>query len=94
MRLKKILVKLMKLLQTNKTKSAFNRNYIEYESKGVKDKNLSPSEYLDIIRPYLSNVINDHKTMTEWKIQLTLQINFISHRNSEKFALCLPRAVK
>ena len=25
-----------------KTKSAFNGNYIKYESKGVKDKNLSP----------------------------------------------------
>ena len=36
-----------------KTKSAFNGNYIEYESKGVKDKHLSPKEYLDTIRPYL-----------------------------------------
>ena len=62
-----------------KTKSAFNGNYIEYESKGVKDKNLSPREYLDIIRPYLINMINDHKTIREWKIQLTMQINFISH---------------
>ena len=44
-----------------KTKSACNGNYIEYESKGVKDKNLSPEEYLEIIRPYLSNTIN-HKT--------------------------------
>ena len=46
-----------------KTKSAFNNNYIEYENKG--DKNLSPKEYLDIIRPYLSNMINDHKTQSE-----------------------------
>ena len=45
-----------------KTKSAFNGNYIKYQSKGVKDKNLVPEEYLDIIRPYLSNMINDHKT--------------------------------
>ena len=45
-----------------KTKSAFNANYIEYESKGDKDKNLSLKEYLDMIRPYLSNIINDHKT--------------------------------
>ena len=35
-----------------KTKSAFNGNYIEYESRGDKDKNLSPKEYLDMIRPY------------------------------------------
>ena len=45
-----------------KTNSAFNGNYIEYQSKGDKDKNLSPKEYLDMIRPYLSNIINDHKT--------------------------------
>ena len=44
-----------------KTKSAFN-DYIEYESKGDKDKNLSPKKYLNMIRPYLSDMINDHKT--------------------------------
>ena len=54
-----------------KTKSAFNSNYMEYESKGDKDKNLLLREYLDMIRPYLSKMINDHKTRTEWKIQLT-----------------------
>ena len=31
-----------------------------------------------MISPYLSNVINDHKTRREWKIQLTMSINFIS----------------
>ena len=54
---------------------------IEYESKGDKNKILSPEEYLDIIRPYLSYMINDHKTQSEWKIQLTMQINFISYKN-------------
>ena len=34
----------------------------QYESKGDKVKNLSIKKYLDIIRPYLSNIINDHKT--------------------------------
>ena len=29
-------------------------------------------------------MINDHKTRKEWKIQLTMQINFISHKDSEK----------
>ena len=33
------------------TKNAFNGNYIEYESKEDEDKNLSPKEYLDMIRP-------------------------------------------
>ena len=45
-----------------KTNNAFNGNYIEYQSKGDKDKNLSPKEYFDMIRPYLSDIINDHKT--------------------------------
>ena len=45
-----------------KTKSAFNGNYIEYESNGDKDKNLSLRKYLRMIRPYLSQTINDHKT--------------------------------
>ena len=35
---------------------------MEYESKGDKNKNLSPKVYLGIIRPYLSDKINTHKT--------------------------------
>ena len=33
-----------------------------------------------MIRPYLSNIINDHKTQGERKIQLTMAINFISSK--------------
>ena len=44
------------------TKGAFNNNYIQYESKGNKGKNISIKKYLNMIRPYLSDVINDHKT--------------------------------
>ena len=71
-----------------KTKGAFNDNYIEYESKGDKDKNLSLEECLDMIGPYLRDMINSYKAPLggiidddiygEWKIQLTMQINFIS----------------
>ena len=50
------------------TDGAFNNNYIQYESKGNKDKILTPSEYLDVITPYLSDIINDHKTQGEWRI--------------------------
>ena len=35
-----------------------------------------------MIRPYLNDMINDHKTRTEWKIQLTTSINFISSKDS------------
>ena len=52
-----------------KTKSAFNDNYIEYENKGDKDKNLSPKEYLDMIRSYLSESLlqNYQKELEESK---------------------------
>ena len=48
-----------------KTVSAFNNNYIQYKSIGDKDKNLSIKEYIDIMRPYLSDIINNHKTQRE-----------------------------
>ena len=59
-------------------KSGYNNNYIEYRSKG--DKLLTIEEYLNLIEPYLRELINDHKNKGEWKIQLTAQINFISLR--------------
>ena len=51
-----------------KTNDAFNSNYIEYESKGDKNKTLSIKEYLNMIRPYLRDIINDHKTQGNWKV--------------------------
>ena len=82
-------------------KGAFNNNYIQYESKGDKGKNLSIKKYLNMIRSYLSDIINDrktqgkwrihignerieHKTQSEWKIQLTMVINFISSKDSDE----------
>ena len=43
-----------------------------------RNKKLSVEEYLDKIRPYLKNIINDIKNPDSWKIQLTITINFIS----------------
>ena len=82
-------------------RGAFDGSYIQYESKGDKGKNLSIKEYLNIIKPYLSDTINDHKThgleryhsdnktwveetSSEWKIQLTMAINFISSKDSDE----------
>ena len=61
-------------------KSGYNNNYIEYRSEG--DKLLTVEGYLALIEPYLRELINDHKSKREWKIQLTAQINFISLRPS------------
>ena len=75
------------------------KNYIEYKSKGDRYENLSPKEYLDVIRPYLTDLINEHKPTAElnntnnsnnekndraeWKIQLVMQNNFISDKDFE-----------
>ena len=59
-------------------RSGFNNNYIEYVSEG--DKLLSFEEYLDLIKPHSKDLINNHKNKGERKIQLTVQINFVSQR--------------
>ena len=51
-----------------KAKSAFNGNSIKYESNGDKGKHLSRKEYLRMIRPYLSDIINDHETPEVLKV--------------------------
>ena len=70
--------------------SAFDSNYVDYESK----------EHIEI-RPYLSYIINDHKTQGkwkvhsgniiidyntqgEWKIQLLMVVHFISSKDSDE----------
>ena len=62
------------------TKSPFNgtRYYIVYGSRGDNDDNLSLEEYLNIIRPYLRDMIGNHKVRSEWKIQLVMRIIFVS----------------
>ena len=76
-----------------KIRNAFSNNYIEYESNADKDRTLSIEEYLDKIRPYLSNILNDHKTRGEWKIQLTKVTNFISSKILMKFILRILRII-
>ena len=77
-------------------KGVFNSSYIQYESKGGKGKNLSIKKYLNMIKPYLSDITNDHKTQGKlrihpgnetqsiWKIQLTMTINFISSKHFDE----------
>ena len=62
------------------TKGSINNNYIQYESRGDKDKISRIKEHVDKIRPHLEDIINDHKTQGEWKIQVTTAINFISSK--------------
>ena len=79
-------------------KSAFDGGCIQYESKGDKGKIY---RYFNTIKPYLSDIINDHKshglvryhsgdktwleeTSSEWKIELTMAINFFSSEDFDK----------
>ena len=57
-------------------KSGYNKNYAQYESKG--DTILSLKEYLNLIEKYLRELIEEYKLKGEWKVQLTIEVNFIS----------------
>ena len=44
-------------------KSSFDENYKYYESRGDKGKKLSIEQYLDMIKSYLSDLINKKKAI-------------------------------
>ena len=62
----------------------WSNNYIEYESNGDRNKTLSVEEYLNKIRPYLKDIINNLKKSDTWKIQLTIANNFISSIDNDE----------
>ena len=62
----------------------WNNNYIEHESNGDKNRNLTLDVYLNKIKPYLRNIIIDLQNSDAWKIQLTIAINFISSKDGEE----------
>ena len=52
-------------------KSGFEGSYVEYMSDG--NNVLSFDEYLELIKPYLNDLINVYKTKREWKLQLSAE---------------------
>ena len=58
--------------QTDEGFAGRRNNCNEYISEGDDNKNLSPEEYLERIRPNLNDFINDHKASGEWKSQLVI----------------------
>ena len=64
--------------------SFWSNNFIEYESNGDKNKTLSVEEYLNKIRPYLKDFINNFKKSDTWNIQSRIAVNFISSRNNDE----------
>ena len=59
-------------------KSGFDNNYLEYMSNG--NNSLSFNEYLELIKPYLYDLINVYKAKGEWKLQLSAEISFVSQK--------------
>ena len=59
-------------------KSGFDNNYLEYMSNG--NNSLSFKEYLELIKPYLYDLINVYKAKGEWKLQLSVEISFVSQK--------------
>ena len=59
-------------------RKGFEGNYLEYMSNG--SNSLSFDEYLELITPYLGDLINVYKTKGEWKLQLSAEISFISQK--------------
>ena len=57
-------------------KTSFKANY-KYEGREDKEK-LSVKQYLNMITPYLYDLINDHRNVRRvWKIQISMHFNFI-----------------
>ena len=65
-------------------KRVFGGSYVLYESNGDKDSKLSIDQYFNIIRHYLKDLINDHKSKGEWKIQLSMRIIFVSFKDANE----------
>ena len=66
-------------------KSSLNESY-KYESRHEKDIKLSIEQYLDMIKPNLSDLINENKAIetssNKWKIQINMRVNFVSSNDA------------
>ena len=62
----------------------------------IKTKKLSVKQYIYKITPYLSDIINDHKAIRneskEWKIQITMHVNFISSKDTGEIRTIFARS--
>ena len=57
-------------------------NYVEYKSKGERYEYLSPKEYLYVIRPYLRDLIDEHKPAAELNNNNNTSSNNNSNNNN------------
>ena len=73
-------------------KSGFDNNYLEYMSNG--NNSLSFNEYLELIKPYLYDLINVYQVKGEWKLQLSAEIYFVSQKpDSNEIRIMYTRSI-
>ena len=70
--------------QPKRVSNFWNNYYIECESNGDTNKNLSLEEYLKNIKPYWRDVIVVIQESDTWKIQLAIAIHFIYSKDTEE----------
>ena len=58
--------------------------YIENGGNGDRNKILLMKGYLDEIKPYLKDLINNLQKSETWKTQLTISCNFISSKDIDE----------
>ena len=61
-----------------------HNNYIKHKSKRDKDENLSPEEYLNMIRPDLRDLINKHKPIEELNNNNNNNINNKNNNDTDR----------
>ena len=62
----------------------WSNNFIEYESKGDRNKTGPIEGYLFKIRLYVKGILNNLQKSDTWKIELTVAINFVSSKDYYK----------
>ena len=67
-----------------RTSNFWSNSYIEYESKGDRNKTLSVEKYLNKIKPYLKYITNNFKKSDTQKIKLRIASNFISSKDNDE----------
>ena len=65
-------------------KKFWNNNYIEYESNGDCNKDLTLEEQSDKLKPFLRDIIIDLQNSDTWKIHLTIAISFIPSKDVDE----------
>ena len=71
-------------------KSGFDNNYLEYMSNG--NNSLRFNEYLELIKPYLYDLINVYQAKGEWKLQLSAEI-FSQKPDSNEIHIMYTRSI-